>query len=773
MKKLLLLLLCVPLIGFGQCISGDCENGYGTYIWDSGNKYVGEWKDGLAHGLATMTYASGSKYIGEWKDGFFYGEGTYIYASGDKYVGEWKVDKKDGEGTLTWANGNKYVGEWKDGKKDGQGTMTYASGNKYVGEWKDGFFYGEGTYYASGNKYVGEWKRALKDGQGTMTYASGNKYVGEWKDDLLHGQGTYTFVSGNKYVGEWKDGKQHGQGTYTIVSGNKYVGEWKDGKQHGQGTMTWVGGNKYVGEYKDGKIHGEGTSIWQSGEIYIGEFKNGRYYGLGVMIFADGSKYIGEWKDNRRNGEGTGTLVNGDKYVGEWKNGKHHGQGTYTYVDGSVEKGLWENDEFLEMISPQNTTIEAEIQYFGFGQDQPNEGKYSFELPKINITLLNQNYLDYKVDFSIDDLGYINIRNLPNIDTLLLEFSCDECYTLRQEFITRNFFKWNPEKSIEDAKIHIVDSSLKIIENFNYLVYYSEEYQQPIYMSYYLKKGKKLDKKRKEFRNQSIFLVKNKIYYHHAKFAEDTAVIVQIKTSNYDDYKNTVYDRGHLASVRAFANYKDDYYINSYLNCVLMNETLNSGVWNLIEEEEVKLNQDNEKQVFVEIFVSFSEDTVLGGATIPSFFFKKIYVYDQMPDQNGYMWKTENDFLLHNDIPRKHSNFLNNDSSIVITRPSRFNPPPDSIPVIYGCMDDTMFNYNAAANINDGSCYPEGYTSLSWEYAFQNGSSGTLMSNWEYFNNYYFFKLPGEYHKSTLHSDWEMKIAKHAIELFNNSMTYE
>tara|TARA_B100000900_G_scaffold366503_1_gene342425 strand:- start:189 stop:344 length:156 start_codon:yes stop_codon:yes gene_type:complete len=31
MKKLLLILLCLPMIGFGQCISGDCENGYGTF----------------------------------------------------------------------------------------------------------------------------------------------------------------------------------------------------------------------------------------------------------------------------------------------------------------------------------------------------------------------------------------------------------------------------------------------------------------------------------------------------------------------------------------------------------------------------------------------------------------------------------------------------------------------------------------------------------------------------------------------------------------------
>ena len=41
-----------------------------------------------------------------------------------------------------------------------------------------------------------------------------------------------------------------------------------------------------------------------------------------------------------------------------------------------------------------------------------------------------------------------------------------------------------------------------------------------------------------------------------------------------------------------------------------------------------------------------------------------------------------------------------------------FNPSANTndsascIPVIYGCMDDTMFNYNAAANTPDGSCIP-------------------------------------------------------------------
>ena len=86
MKKLLLVLLALPFIGFGQCISGDCVNGYGTYIYDGG-KYVGQNKDGRMHGQGTYTYASGDKYVGEWKDNKRNGQGTYTYAYGDKYVG--------------------------------------------------------------------------------------------------------------------------------------------------------------------------------------------------------------------------------------------------------------------------------------------------------------------------------------------------------------------------------------------------------------------------------------------------------------------------------------------------------------------------------------------------------------------------------------------------------------------------------------------------------------------------------------------------------------
>jgi hypothetical protein len=90
-------------------------------------------------------------------------QGSQIFESGNKYVGEWKDNKHHGQGTLTWSDGSKYVGEWKDGKHHGQGTLTFASGefagDKYVGEYKDGKRHGQGTYtQADGTVDKGIWE---------------------------------------------------------------------------------------------------------------------------------------------------------------------------------------------------------------------------------------------------------------------------------------------------------------------------------------------------------------------------------------------------------------------------------------------------------------------------------------------------------------------------------------------------------------------------------------------------------------------------------------
>ena len=40
MKKILLIFIALPMIGFGQCISGDCENGYGEKEYDDAYFFI-------------------------------------------------------------------------------------------------------------------------------------------------------------------------------------------------------------------------------------------------------------------------------------------------------------------------------------------------------------------------------------------------------------------------------------------------------------------------------------------------------------------------------------------------------------------------------------------------------------------------------------------------------------------------------------------------------------------------------------------------------------
>jgi len=75
MKKLSLYVFLVLMfcnVGFAECIKGDCNNGYGTFTWSDGAKYVGEFKDGKRNGQGTYTGADGTIKKGIWKsNGFF------------------------------------------------------------------------------------------------------------------------------------------------------------------------------------------------------------------------------------------------------------------------------------------------------------------------------------------------------------------------------------------------------------------------------------------------------------------------------------------------------------------------------------------------------------------------------------------------------------------------------------------------------------------------------------------------------------------------------
>lgn len=96
-----------------------------------------------------------------------------------------------------------------------------------------------------------------------------------------------------------------------------------------------------------------------------------------------------------------------------------------------------------------------------------------------------------------------------------------------------------------------------------------------------------------------------------------------IHTSDNDDYKANIYDKGHLAPAASFNCDKETLYKTfTYLNSALQHEGLNRGVWKELEGFERDLANFFEVKVRVE--VEFSNKKVPGGATIPSQFTKII-----------------------------------------------------------------------------------------------------------------------------------------------------
>jgi len=117
-----------------------------------------------------------------------------------------------------------------------------------------------------------------------------------------------------------------------------------------------------------------------------------------------------------------------------------------------------------------------------------------------------------------------------------------------------------------------------------------------------------------------------------------------IKTSDGEDYKSNIYDKGHLAPAASFSdnieNLKQTF---SYLNCMMQDQYQNRGEWRLLEEQERKWDDLEPLTVIIKVFFDKVPKRVPTNAAIPSHMQKHIYF------EKSKKWKC---FVLLNERPK-------------------------------------------------------------------------------------------------------------------------
>jgi len=146
------------------------------------------------------------------------------------------------------------------------------------------------------------------------------------------------------------------------------------------------------------------------------------------------------------------------------------------------------------------------------------------------------------------------------------------------------------------------------VTNDVFSVIYSEKLEQPIWLKY-------------RSTNRPTNVNRGSMDFYSERL---------IKTSDNEDYKNNIYDKGHIAPAATFSdnmeNLKQTF---SYLNSALQDQYLNRGEWRLLEEQERKWDDLESLTVIVKVFFDETSKKLPTGATVPSYFQKHIYFEKQ------------------------------------------------------------------------------------------------------------------------------------------------
>jgi len=215
-----------------QCLSGNCQNGSGKYLFQSGAVYEGQMSYGRLNGIGTLKYTNGDSYSGGWKMNKREGDGILNTYDGFIFQGKFSNNQLNGLIRVSDTEGGYFEGNWINGQPEGIGKYVSSDGNVKSGTWSNKNYFTECSKpIEKKNEYIADCNIVpCSSGKGRLVLDDGSVYTGLFSNGLPEGEGECKFVNGDHYKGQWSKGKPNGKGQYSYANGLTLTGDWKEGK---------------------------------------------------------------------------------------------------------------------------------------------------------------------------------------------------------------------------------------------------------------------------------------------------------------------------------------------------------------------------------------------------------------------------------------------------------------------------------------------------------------------------------------------------------------
>lgn len=184
---------------FGQLNASGLYHGYGEFTYKNNSVYKGVWNNGQKDIFGYETHGNHENYIGQYKNGLRHGLGKHTYYH-KSYEGEYKNNYPDGYGIYV-GNSNTTTGNFLEGKRHGFCKVFYPLTNTtFEGEFNTDIATQGKIYYVNGGIYTGD---VMFIGV-TKLITFDIQSIGQVK---AHGMGTFIDKNGNMYKGRFELGK--------------------------------------------------------------------------------------------------------------------------------------------------------------------------------------------------------------------------------------------------------------------------------------------------------------------------------------------------------------------------------------------------------------------------------------------------------------------------------------------------------------------------------------------------------------------------------------